>query len=1284
MDKLEIAKALLTSQDPSFSKGGQTMTAYGIAMSDSADGLVMVNFGGDTVSPDDDQSIEVETTFSVREGDEVIVSLIGADGTGKTPIVIGVIGRGDEQQTEINTATTNAAEALEAAEDAQEAAENAIVSQTNYYILSASLPATPTEASHSGWSTTEPAWAANSTNKLYLSIRTAYGSGTITWSAPAEVQAYANINVAKNAIELSVSETYVSNSDLEDTLDDYSTTTEMNSAIQQSASSITSTVSATYATKTALSETDTKATNAATAASNAQTTASNAQTAATNAQTAINNLEIGGRNLLRETDTIRSATATQWGAWDVLKPSYSGSYLIDLDYGDYVLSFDWTSDTELPEPFGVWVGYGDASGNGRAEMPQSLAGYPYGEGETTGHVIRKFTWPDANDTYPYFACRPFRSKTSNGLTGITFTIRNAKLEKGNQATDWTPAPEDVDSSIALAQANAISTAASDASSKANTAQANAISTAASDATTKANAAQANAISTAASDATSKANTAQANAISAAASDATTKANTARANAISQANSNTQTAINNLEIGGRNLWQSAWSNISTTKSFDLNAWAYTIINSENTLSIIEPSTTYTIHYDLEILEVPSEPLYDTGRIGFYVYGSSYVINWTIAIDEEDFVVGHKESVTMTKTAPSTLPSNTRLLAYTGIFRASGSTVNITAKIRFTNVKIEKGSKATGWTPAPEDVDNSISTAQATAITTAQTYADENKVDIGDSNITELSSTMKQDVSGVSIYNDISAAGDTYAHIDGEAFEIKAVTEAETINSHLDKSVASFGLNRANIAGIDGTKYWAVEDLRTGSGGTATMSQLYYGDSETTDIVISFPFVSVLSVLKNNVVQTVNTDYTVDSTTNSVIFNVAPLVGDSILIVYTTTAPVFAYTNGLRGSGEKGPYSIANGLYNIARGAYSEAHGNLNVANGYSSYVEGYNNIASGEMQRVFGKSNIEDTANQYVEIVGNGEIIAADSTETYLINDETSLTLEHTPEIVNTAYVGKTYLYAEISSALTAHNVRCTYRSQPQYDANGNLIGGWWWTTLKATTPFDYTITFKLKQTSNSQNPKTVTLNAGKTASNEVGISSAGYNNYSVYSATIPTTDVLDYVSVDADEVSLSGPITYFGQEFGDFPLIINYTYAGSMVRGNARTLDWHGNENIAGNYSNPFGIAPVFQLLWVNSAPTSNFAAQMIPLNLSSYDAVCIITKSTASSSYTHWQFGLVGGNMTMTNKGTSSNTQYGRTAEVTTSGITFSNGYNNSTAGAANCVPWYIYGIKGLQTSIQ
>lgn len=100
MNDLDMAAALMGTPR---SNPGQTTTVYGVASSDSQNGLVLIDLGGDTVSPDDDQSIECETTFKVYEGDEVIVSLIGADGSGKTPIVVGIVGRGDQQQEQIDS-----------------------------------------------------------------------------------------------------------------------------------------------------------------------------------------------------------------------------------------------------------------------------------------------------------------------------------------------------------------------------------------------------------------------------------------------------------------------------------------------------------------------------------------------------------------------------------------------------------------------------------------------------------------------------------------------------------------------------------------------------------------------------------------------------------------------------------------------------------------------------------------------------------------------------------------------------------------------------------------------------------------------------------------------------------------------------------------------------------------------------------------------------------------------------------------------------------------------------
>lgn len=167
----------------------------------------------------------------------------------------------------------------------------------------------------------------------------------------------------------------------------------------------------------------------------------------TDYKTAINNIQIGGRNLLRNTSITRTGVATKYGLFDILIPTYSSLYALDLDEGEYTLSFDWESSIELPVSFYAWIGYGDINGQGRAEMPQNIPAVYTGKDSTSGHYVRTFTWANANDTYPYFACRPFRTSVDNALNDIEFTIKNAKLEKGNKATDWTPAPEDVEESI---------------------------------------------------------------------------------------------------------------------------------------------------------------------------------------------------------------------------------------------------------------------------------------------------------------------------------------------------------------------------------------------------------------------------------------------------------------------------------------------------------------------------------------------------------------------------------------------------------------------------------------------------------------------------------------------------------------------------------------------------------------------------------------------------------------------------------------------------------------------
>lgn len=86
-----------------------TRTYVGTALTDSKDGTVMVDLGGDVTLPDDvegvsehsAEGIEVSTGPGVRAGDEVVVTLVGGTPL-KTPMVTGVAGEGDGQNERIH------------------------------------------------------------------------------------------------------------------------------------------------------------------------------------------------------------------------------------------------------------------------------------------------------------------------------------------------------------------------------------------------------------------------------------------------------------------------------------------------------------------------------------------------------------------------------------------------------------------------------------------------------------------------------------------------------------------------------------------------------------------------------------------------------------------------------------------------------------------------------------------------------------------------------------------------------------------------------------------------------------------------------------------------------------------------------------------------------------------------------------------------------------------------------------------------------------------------------
>ena len=68
---------------------------------------------------------------------------------------------------------------------------------------------------------------------------------------------------------------------------------------------------------------------------------------------------------------------------------------------------------------------------------------------------------------------------------------------------------------------------------------------------------------------------------------------------------------------------------------------------------------------------------------------------------------------------------------------------------------------------------------------------------------------------------------------------------------------------------------------------------------------------------------------------------------------------------------GKYSHAEGNSTTALGESSHTEGSYSKASSDWSHAEGYHTTASSQYQHVQGKYNIEDTANKYAHIVGNG-------------------------------------------------------------------------------------------------------------------------------------------------------------------------------------------------------------------------------------------------------------------------------------------------------------------------
>ena len=225
--------------------------------------------------------------------------------------------------------------------------------------------------------------------------------------------------------------------DTDKKLTSYSTTEQMKSAIKTSADSITSEVSKTYSTKEEVA-----------------------------------NIQVGGRNLLVKTNQGKTKWANAYanGSYSCESVNWNGINTVKMSCATPTTSWRMFMFNGLLENFdklepsaiytlsydvigNVNVGFSnlwdsDATHSIMASAQETVIKKTYGF-----HYIVNITLKDAlnkSKQLVYFK--------NNLKAGESVIIANLKLEKGNKATDWTPAPEDVDSDISTAKDEAVASA----------------------------------------------------------------------------------------------------------------------------------------------------------------------------------------------------------------------------------------------------------------------------------------------------------------------------------------------------------------------------------------------------------------------------------------------------------------------------------------------------------------------------------------------------------------------------------------------------------------------------------------------------------------------------------------------------------------------------------------------------------------------------------------------------------------------------------------------------------
>lgn len=290
-------------------------------------------------------------------------------------------------------------------------------------------------------------------------------------------------------------------------------------------------------------------------------------------------------------------------------------------------------------------------------------------------------------------------------------------------------------------------------------------------------------------------------------------------ALASARTYADAAVDGLEIGGRNLWKNA--------TFDAGLGSYQTSPNEgmaavtsgysghNGIRLSRSDYTGTARCWIHTKEAPT--------VKEYVAGDTFTLSAWIYVEQQLVrALGQRESAVMVRGSAGdkpqiTIPEETPVGAWTyfktsfeasadGTFENCYVLLGANGSMIVSNIKLEKGNTATGWTPAPEDAEaeitdlTEITTTHTTSITTMQGQI---------SSLIAEDTAIKGDHNAlVSRYNATAAEvdsikitiGEHTTLLDSQGEDILAVTsKANTIESDLAGTKQTVSAVQSDLAG-----------------------------------------------------------------------------------------------------------------------------------------------------------------------------------------------------------------------------------------------------------------------------------------------------------------------------------------------------------------------------------------------------------------------------------------------------------------------------------------------------